>query len=144
MLPATLVSGLTLLSCDRPDHINRNQHSNGAPFGFQCCFLVNQGRTVTKTRSISKAKIDNCQLHRSLQNCVICIALGGQNLKPQMHVCGFIPAQKICNPVGSLTRQDTGPGWQLSSSTDCLTLLKTRALCHPLARLGAGLSRQLW
>ena len=93
LLP-TLVSGLTLLSCDRPDHVNRNQHSNGAPFGFQCCFLVNQGRIVTKNRSISKSKIDNCQLHRSLQSCVVCIALGGQNLKPQMHVCVFIPAHK--------------------------------------------------
>ena len=66
----------------------------GNPFGFQCCFLVNQGRIVTKNRSISKAKINNCQLHRSLQSCVVCIALGGQNLKPQMHVCVFIPAHK--------------------------------------------------
>ena len=49
MLLPTLVSGLTLLSkCDLPDHVSGNQHLNGAPFGFQCCFLVNKGRILSQ------------------------------------------------------------------------------------------------
>ena len=96
LLP-TLVSELTLLSCNHPDHVSRKQHWNGAPFWFQCCFLDNKGRVVTKNRSISKAKIDNCQLQKSLQSYVVWIALYsyyGPNLKPQMHVCVFIPTHK--------------------------------------------------
>ena len=143
MLLPTLVSGLTLLSCDRPDHVNRNQHSNGAPFGFQCCFLVNQGRIVTKNRSILKAKIDNCQLHSSPKLCCLYCPWWTKFEASNARLCVHTSSQ-IFNPVGSLTRQDTGPGWQLSSSTDCLTLVKTRALCHPLAKLGARLPRQLW
>ena len=110
VLVPTLVSGLTLLSCDSPDHVSRIQNSNGAPFGFQCCLIVNQGRIVTKNRSISKAKIDNCQLHRSLRSCVVGIALGGQNLKPFEARFSVHTSSQIFNPVGSLTRQDTGPG----------------------------------
>ena len=49
LLP-TLVSGSTLLSCDHPNHVSRNQHWNGAPFGFQCCFLFNKSRIVTKKK----------------------------------------------------------------------------------------------
>ena len=144
MLLPTLGSGLTLLTCDRPDHVNRNQHSNGAPFGFQCCFLVNQDRIVTKKRVNIKSQ--NRQLPTPQVSpklcCLYCpwwTKFEASNARLCVHT-----SSKIFNPVGSLTRQDTGPGWQLSSPTDCLTLVKTRALCHPLAKLGAGLSRQLW
>ena len=143
LLP-TLVSGSTLLSCDHPNHVSRNQHWNGAPFGFQCCFLFNKSRIVTKNRSISKAKIDNCQLHSSLQSCVIWIALGGPTMKPPNTPLYGHTSSQIFKPVGSLTRQSTGPGWQISSPTECPTIVKARALCYPLAKPSAGLSRQLW
>ena len=73
-------------------YVSWNQHWNGTPFGFQCCFLVNQDRIVTKNRSISKTKIHICQLHRSLKTSVIWIALSGLNLKPIIHIFVFIPA----------------------------------------------------
>ena len=143
LLP-TLVSGSTLLSCNHPDHVSRNKHWNGAPFGFQCCFPLNQSKIVTKNMSISKAKIDNCQLHSSLQSCVVWIALGGQTLRPPNTPLYGHTSSQIFNPVGSLTRQSTGPGWQISSPTECHTIVKARALCYPLAKPSAGLSKQLW
>ena len=94
LLP-TLVSGSTLLFCDHPNHVSRNQHWNGAPFGFQCCFLFNKSRIVTKNRSISKAKIDNCQLHSSLQSCVVWIALGGPTMKPPKYT--FVWSYQLTN-----------------------------------------------
>ena len=143
MLLPTLVSGLTLLSCDCPDHVNRNQHSNGAPFGFQCCFLVNQGRIVTKIGQYQKTK--STIANSTGLSKIVCLhcpwwtKFEALNARLCVHT-----SSQIINPVGSLTRQDTGPGWQLSSATSCLILVKTRALCHPLAKLGAGLPRQLW
>ena len=53
-------------------------------------------------------------------------------------------SSQIFKPLGSLTRQSTGPGWQISSPTECPTIVKARALCYPLAKPSAGLSRQLW
>ena len=104
LLP-TLVSGSTLLSCNHPDHVSRNKHWNGAPFGFQCCFPFTQSKIVTKNRSISKAKTDNCQLHSSLQSCVVWIALGGPTLRPPNTPFYGHTSSQIFNPVGSLTRQ---------------------------------------
>ena len=106
-------------------------------------FLANQNRIVTKNRSISKAKINNCQLLRSLPklyclNCPQWTNIAASNTPLYVHT-----SSQIFNPVGSLTRQGTGPGWQLSSPTECLTIVKARALCHPLAKPDAGLSRQL-
>ena len=144
VLMPTLVPGSTLLSCNHPDNVSRNQHWNGAPFGFQCCFPFKQSKIVTKNRSISKAKIDNCQLHSSLQSCVVWIALGGPTLRPPNTPLYGHTSSQIFNPVGSLTRQSTGPGWQISSPTECPTIVKARALCYPLAKPSARLSKQLW
>ena len=72
LLP-TLVSGLTLLSCDLPDHMSAEiSIEMGAPFRFQCCFRVNQCRILSQiNRSISKTQIHICQLHRTLKTSVI-------------------------------------------------------------------------
>ena len=53
-------------------------------------------------------------------------------------------SSQIFKPVDSLTRQSTGLGWQISSLTECPTIVMARALCYPLAKPSGGLSRQLW
>ena len=81
------------LLCPSWPYVSWNRHWNGAPFGFQCCFLVNQCRILSQiNRSISKTQIHICHLHRTLQTCVIWIALSGLNLKPLIHIFVFIPA----------------------------------------------------
>ena len=134
MLLPTLVSGLTLLSCDLPDHVSGNQHWNGAPFGFQCCILVNKGRILSQMIGQYQKPKSTIANSTGLSKVVL------SELPSVAQICSlkytFVCSYQLTNiyPVGSLTRQYTGPGWQLNSPTECLTIVKARALCHPLAK----------
>ena len=115
-----------------------------APFGFQCCFIVNKGRILSQMIGQYQKPKSTIVNSTGLSKVVL------SKLPSVAQICSlkytFVCSYQLTNiyPVGSLTRQYTGPGWQLNSPTECFTIVKARALCHPLAKPGAVLSRQLW
>ena len=116
----------------------------GPIFGFQCCFLVNKGRILSQMIGQYQKPKSTIANSTGLSKDVLSEFPSVDQIWSLKY--SFVCSYQLTNiyPVGSLKRQYTGPSWQLDSPTECLTIVKARALCHPLAKPGAGLSRQLW
>ena len=96
LLP-TLVSGSTLLSCDHPNHVSRNQHWNGPHLDFNALFYLTRAGLLQKIGQYQKPKstIANSTV---LSKVVLSeLPLVDQLWSLQIHLCMVIPAHKYLN-----------------------------------------------
>ena len=57
------------------------------------------------------------------------LSLVDQTCSHKRHLNAFIPATNIKKPVSGLQGQDTGPGRQLGTPSDCIPIEQAGTLC---------------